>query len=110
MALGDLLRRLFGGGAGGKESTGGGAIGEATEYKGYTIQPLAERQGGQWLTAGLITKTVDGETKEHRFIRVDSHTGEDAAASFAVVKAKQIIDEQGDAIFRPRKPPPSGTE
>jgi hypothetical protein len=105
MGLGGLLKRLFGGGGG--DGGGAGPIGEAAEYKGYQIQPLGERQGGQWLTAGMITKTIGGEVKEHRFIRVDSHSDAESAASFAVIKARQIIDEQGDAIFRERKPPPN---
>ncbi len=32
--------------------------------------------------------------------------GEDDASAFAVLKAKQIIDERGDKLFTDRAPPP----
>ena len=32
--------------------------------------------------------------------------GEDEASAFAVLKAKQIIDERGDKLFTDRAPPP----
>jgi hypothetical protein len=38
--------------------------------------------------------------KEHKFIRVDTHTSKDDAVAFSITKAQQIIDEQGDRIFR----------
>ena len=38
--------------------------------------------------------------KEHRFIRADTFGGKDDADSFAIVKARQIIDELGDNLFQ----------
>ena len=70
------------------------------EYNGYEIQPAARPQGGQWLTAGIIRKEVDGEMKEHSFLRADTHPSQKAADDFALVKGRQIIDEQGDRLFR----------
>jgi hypothetical protein len=37
--------------------------------------------------------------KAHRFIRADTHQGREDAIAFAISKAKQIIDLQGDRIF-----------
>ena len=98
--LGALLGRLFSGG--GAAGTAAEPPGEDVEYKGYTIQPAPERGGGgQYRVAGVVRKTVpDGETKEHRFVRADTCAGRDEADSFAVEKAKRIIDEQGDRMFR----------
>jgi hypothetical protein len=93
----DLFSKLFGGG-GGKPA--GAKEGEAVEYKGFRIHPAAQPQGGQWLTAGVIRKEVDGETKEHRFVRADTHSSPESANDFAVVKGRQIIDEQGERMFR----------
>jgi len=91
-----LFSRLFGGGG-----TGSGAKeGEAVEYKGFHIHPAARPQNGQWLTAGVIRKVIDGETKEHSFLRADTHGSPEAANDFAVVKGRQIIDEQGERMFR----------
>ena len=50
--------------------------------------------------AGVIRKEVGGELKEHRFVRADTHASAEAANDFAVIKARQIIDEQGERIFR----------
>src|SRR3546814_19189180 len=54
-----LLRKLFGGGepAGAKAAA---KEGEAVEYKSFRIHPAAPPQGGQWLTAGVIRKEIDG--------------------------------------------------
>lgn len=96
MALGDLVKKLFGGGGAG----GATAAGEPVEYKGCTIRPAPERTAGGWNTAGIITKAIDGEEREHRFVRVDTHSSKDDAIAFSVTKAQQIIDEQGDRLFR----------
>ena len=93
-----LFSKFFGGGG---ESSGDGAReGDTVDYQGFKITPAAQPQSGQWLTAGVIRKEIGGETKEHRFLRADTHASADAANDFAVIKARQIIDEQGDAIFR----------
>jgi hypothetical protein len=89
-----FLKRLFGGGEPGRPSY------DVTEYKGYRITPAPEPQGSQWLTAGRIEKELDGETRRHDFIRADLHTSAEDAASFAVTKAQQIIDQEGDRLFQ----------
>ena len=91
-----FLSKLFGGGGG--ETAAPSA--EAIEYKGFQIQPAARRQGGQWLTAGVIRKEVDGEMREHSFLRADTHASQQDADDFALVKGRQIIDEQGDRLFK----------
>ncbi|MDH3662344.1 MAG: HlyU family transcriptional regulator [Alphaproteobacteria bacterium] len=90
------LKSLLGGGA-------GQTAADPVEYNGFHIQPAPERKDGGWNTAGVITKTIDGEPKEHRFIRVDTHSNLDDAISFSVTKAQQIIDEQGDNLFRAKR-------
>ncbi len=96
MVLGKLLGGLFGG-----ASLGCGAAeeGESIEYNGFTITPLIKREGGQFLTAGIIRKTVNGEPKEQEFIRADRHTSPDDAKQLSISKGRQIIDEQGDRLF-----------
>ena len=94
-----LLDRLFGGKSAG-DKAGGAKEGAAVEYKGFRIHPAARPQNGQWLTAGVIRKEIDGELKEHRFLRADTHPSAEAANDFAVIKGRQIIDEQGERIFR----------
>ncbi len=98
MGLLASLKSMF---AGGGEQGGTAAV-EIVDYQGYAIRPAPERRDGGWNTAGVITKTIEGEVKEHRFIRVDTHSSRDDAISFSVIKAQQIIDEQGDRIFKSR--------
>jgi hypothetical protein len=90
-----LLGRLFGGGAGEEPA----ATGPAEEYNGYRIRPTPFSRNGQFQTSGVIEKDVEGETKEHRFIRAEGHPTREQAVAFSIAKAKQIIDEQGDRIF-----------
>ena len=103
--LGGFLRRLTGGGGGGDDAADA-PLGPAVEYNGYTIQPAPRRERGQWLTAGVISKdTPDGPRSQH-FVRAETHAGAEQARDFAVIKAKQIIDERGDQLFTDRAPPP----
>jgi hypothetical protein len=95
MGLMDTLRNLFRSGA-----PAPAVPAEAVEYKGYRITPAPERQPSGWNTAGLIAKTFEDGVKEHRFVRVDTHTSKDDAIAFSITKAQQIIDEQGDRLFR----------
>jgi hypothetical protein len=88
--------RLVGGqGTGGAE----GPPAPAVEYKGYRIRATPYRTNGLYQTAGIIEKDTPEGMKEHRFIRADTHHGREDAIAFAISKAKQIIDLQGDRIF-----------
>ena len=93
MSLSSIFGRLFGGG--GNEA----AAAPSVEYKGYTIRPAPYANKGQYQTAGFIEKEIDGEVKQHRFIRADLHASREQAVAFSTSKAQQIIDEQGDRIF-----------
>jgi len=98
--MGSVFGKLFGGLlGGGGDTSGGGPAADAVEYNGYKIVPAPRKQGGQWLTAGTISKEIGGEVKEHQFVRADTHGSRDDAIAFSVTKAQQIIDEQKDAIF-----------
>ena len=87
--------RLVGGGAGDAEVV----TAPATEYKGYRIRPEPYRTNGGYQTAGIIEKDTPEGVKEHQFVRADTHPGKDEAIAFAISKAKQIIDLQGDRMF-----------
>jgi hypothetical protein len=92
----DFLRRLFGGGRSADAPDPSSGI----EYKGYRILPLARMQGSQYLTCAIIEKDFPDGPKRHELIRADTHTSPDDAKAFAVQKARQVIDEQGDRLFR----------
>ena len=92
-----LWTRLPGGGEPSQKSE---PAAEAVEYKGFRIRPAPYPAKGQFQTAGVIEKDFETGTKEHRFVRAETHASKDDAAAFAVAKGRQIIDEQGDRIFR----------
>lgn len=93
-----FLKNLFSRSSAGNESPFG-APGEAVSYKGFRIRPAPYPSKGQFQTAGIIEKVDENGTREHRFIRAETHPSRDDAATFAIAKAKQIIDEQGDRLF-----------
>ena len=75
---------------------------EAEEYKGFRIRPAPFKAGGQFQTAGTIEKDFPDGKKEHYFVRAEKHASHDEAASFALIKARQIVDERGDKMFETR--------
>jgi len=89
-----LWRRLTGGSA---DDTDTGQ--EALDYNGYRIRPAPYPSKGQYQTCGIIEKEVAGETKQHRFVRAETHPSREGAVDFSIAKAKQMIDEQGDRLF-----------
>ena len=95
--LKDLWNRFAGRSAAGESNE---PAAEAVEYKGFRIRPEPYSAKGGYQTAGIIEKDSETGLKEHRFVRAETHPSKDDAVSFSVTKAKQIIDEQGDRLFR----------
>ena len=89
-----LLSRLFGR----KPSSVPDAKPEA--YEGFAIYPEPIKEGQRWRIAARIEKDVAGERRVHQLIRADVVDGHDEACSTSVRKAKQMIDQMGDDIFR----------
>ncbi|WP_279110639.1 HlyU family transcriptional regulator [Bartonella apis] len=70
------------------------------EYKGFIISATPYKNEGQLQSCGVISKIIDGEKKEYRFIRADRFTNLDDAVAMIHIKGRQIIDEQGERIFK----------
>ena len=94
--MASFLSKLFGGGTDNQSSED-----QAVTYNGCQIIAAPEKAGGQWRLAGRITKEIDGDLHERAFIRADLLPSREEAATVAVRKAKQIIDEQGERLFAP---------
>jgi len=97
-----FFRKLFGG----SKRQGAGAAqpalnlkGAEIEYNGFIIRATPYLEGGQYQSCGVICKEIDGEMREHRFIRADRFAGVEDAVLMIHTKARQIINEQGDKIF-----------
>ena len=73
---------------------------DPVEYKGYVIRATPYKDNGHYQTAGTIEREIGGVKKEHRFIRADAYAAYDDAVALTFSKARQIIDLQGEKIFR----------
>lgn len=102
--MGSRLSGIFGRLVGRRTEEAPSEAGPAVDYKGYTIRPAPRRQGSQWLTAGAIAKAFGEEVKEQHFIRAETHGTRESAEAFSIVKAKQMIDDLGDRLFRAGAP------
>jgi hypothetical protein len=91
-----FLKKLFGGG--GASASDGPAAAE--DYKGYAVAATPFPAEGQFQVSGTITKDIEGAPKTHKFIRADRFSSREEAASFSLVKARQIIDQTGDRMFQ----------
>jgi hypothetical protein len=91
-------KSLFGGGEG-KATASGPVTAKTVEHNGFTIAAQPYLEAGQYQLAGTITKEIGGVLKEHRFVRADRFASAEDAAEMAIMKGRQIIDQQGERIF-----------
>ena len=90
-----ILSRLFGGG------TKPEARAEVSEtYKEFRITAAPQSDSEGYRVGARIEKEVDGEVKVYHLLRADTLRSLDEAETFSIRKAKQVIDEQGERIFR----------
>lgn len=88
-----ILSRLFGLGS------GPAAAPEPEVYKTFRIFAEPMNEGGRFRLAARIEKEIDGETRSHHLIRADTFDNADTARDMSGKKARQLIDQQGDALF-----------
>lgn len=72
----------------------------AVDYKGYRILPAPYLNKSAYQTAGAIEKDTPEGVKRHEFVRADTYDSHEDAVSFTITKAQQIIDHQGDKLFK----------
>ncbi len=90
-----LFSRLFGGASDGAPE----AQHEPEHYKGFDIHPEPVPDGSNWRIGARIQKEVDGALRTHQMVRADTLSDRDTAAAQSVIKAKRLIDEQGEGLF-----------
>ncbi|HEY0919261.1 HlyU family transcriptional regulator [Devosia sp.] len=98
-------KKLFGSG-GDDPTVGTGAGAPEEQYKGYTIRASLLPAGREYQLSGTIEKEVGGVVKRHDFVRADRFASKEDAHNFTLAKGRQIIDEQGDALFNQGWPAP----
>ncbi|MBE7732339.1 HlyU family transcriptional regulator [Devosia faecipullorum] len=93
-----FFKKLFGG-SDSAVPAGDKVLGEEG-YKGFVIKAIEMKAGSELQLAGVIEKDVGGEVKTYRFIRADRMSSLDDLIPLALSKGRQIVDEQGESIFR----------
>lgn len=69
-------------------------------HNDFRIFPDPIKEGSVYRIAARIEKTVEGQVKTHQLIRADTRSTMDEATEASVAKARQAIDQLGDALFR----------
>lgn len=69
------------------------------DYNGFIITATPFSAGNQYQSCGVISKSIKGRVLQYRFIRADKFSSVDVAMDMIMIKARQIIDEQGENIF-----------
>ncbi|SLN32275.1 Transcriptional activator HlyU [Roseovarius litorisediminis] len=88
-----LFSKLFGAGSKPEPEV------QAEIYKGFRIVPDPQSCEGGYRLGARIEKEIAGEVKVYDLRRADVLRSVEDAEGFSVRKAKQVIDEQGEAIF-----------
>ena len=95
-----FLSKLFGGGGKGGAESGPAKAAAEEEYKGFVIRATPSPVGSEHQLAGTIEKAIGGEVKSYKFVRADRLSTRYEAAARAIDKGKQLVDEQGEGLFR----------
>ncbi|MEQ8658559.1 MAG: HlyU family transcriptional regulator [Hyphomicrobiales bacterium] len=91
-----FFKKLFGG----SDSSGGSPkVASRETYKDFIIEASPMAEGGQYRLRAFIVENEAENARRATVIRADLFTSADQASEFAVMKAKQVIDEQGSAVF-----------
>ncbi len=88
-----IFSKLFGGGKPKPQA-------EPIHHNDCLIYPEPQSEQGGFRVAARIEKDFDGETKTHQLIRADKCQSMEEAVETSSLKAKMLIDQQGDSIFR----------
>ncbi len=73
---------------------------QSQEHEGFSITPTPYKENGQFQMCGVIEKDIAGEKKTHRFVRADRFSSIEEAEQFTLAKARQIIDQMGERVFK----------
>ena len=91
-----FLKRLFGGG---DDANAPAAPMKQVEHEGFVIRATPYKEGTEFQTCGVVSKEINGEAKEHRFVRAERFPTMEGAAEHSITKGKQIVDQQGERVF-----------
>ena len=98
-----ILKKLFGGGGtrGGNGASPPMTVVAEQVIDGVKVEAAPMPEGsGQYRLCALLSKEIGGEVKTHKLIRANVFPSRDDAVEAAFRKARRVIEEQGDALFR----------
>ena len=81
---------------------------DPVDYNGYSIIPTPRKESSGWRVEGLIEKQEGNRVLTYRFVRADIFISSEDTVQTIVMKAKRLVDEQGDKLF-PKDEAPSET-
>ena len=87
-----LLKKLFGASAPAEVAS--------ETHKECRIIPTLKKEADGYRLSARIEKEIDGETRSYSLIRADTIASQEDAEAATIAKARQVIDEQGDGLFR----------
>lgn len=90
-----FFKKLFGRGGDSRDA----APGPSEDHGGYTITATPYEANGRWQLCGVISKQVNGEKAEHRFIRADTFSSREEAEQMTLLKGRLIIDQSAGRLF-----------
>lgn len=73
---------------------------EVEDYHDFRIFPEPQSGQGGFRIGARIEKDIDGEVKTHHMIRADTCQSVEEAERVSLLKARMLIDQQGEDIFR----------
>lgn len=79
-----------------------GSIAERERYEGVELQARPIREGNLWRVAGTIQRGSGGDAETHDFVRADTMSDHDQAVKMSLLKARQLVDDLGETLFRRR--------
>lgn len=88
-----FFSRLFG------KAAAPAAAPEAVLHKGCRIFPAPVKEAGGYRIAARVEKDFPDGVRVHNLQRADTIPSLDEATSLTVAKARQAIDQLGDALF-----------
>jgi hypothetical protein len=91
-----LFSKLFGGAKSNAQTTKA----KPEIYEGFSIYAEPASESGGYRICARIEKEIDGALKSHRMIRADTLGSIEAAKQASIDKARMMIDQMGDAVFR----------
>ncbi len=96
------LKRLFG-----QTAKHASPAAVTRDYGEYRIAAHPRKESGGYRVAGTITHAAspdaDAEPAPVEFVRADVYGSHEVAVEMTLLKGERLVDEQGTALFSPRR-------